>query len=41
MKTMRKALKIDLGLKALKRGTCHMLTLAQKAARVPKWKSWN
>jgi hypothetical protein len=35
-KTARKALKEDLGLKPLKRDTCHMLTLPQKDARVKK-----
>jgi transposase len=34
--TIHRAIKIDLGLKALKRGTCHMLTVPQKIARVKK-----
>ncbi len=37
-KTIRKALKVDLRLKPLKRGTCHMLTIAQKTGRVTKCK---
>lgn len=35
-KTIQRALKIDLKLKALKRGTCHMLTVPQKIFRVKK-----
>lgn len=35
-KTIRKALKVDLGLKPLKRGTCHMMTVPQKIARIKK-----
>src|SRR5215469_11343569 len=35
-KTIQRALKIDLGLKALKRTTCHMLSVKQKKARVQK-----
>lgn len=37
--TIKRALKIDLGLKALKRGNCHMLTIPQKEARVKKCKA--
>lgn len=37
--TIQKALKEDLGLRALKRGTCHMLTIPQKIARVKKCRS--
>ena len=34
--TIRKALREDLGVKAFKRGTCHMLTIPQKKMRVLK-----
>jgi transposase len=34
--TIQRALKMDLKLKALKRSTCHMLTIPQKVARVKK-----
>ena len=37
--TMRRALKRDLGLKLLKKGTCHMLSVPQKIARVKKAKA--
>jgi hypothetical protein len=36
--TMQRAIRIDLGMKAYKRGSCHMLTTPQKIARVQKCK---